>query len=181
MRFYYTGAVDFLDTQKDPFLSLGGYISSTVVPNNKLNNALSSISSYSKQKGESEIILIALKNELGIDISNISLWIDSEVNSSINLEIAVVKPTLVPCADGDKYKFEKISNSESEPYYVDEFSSIEGKDNALNISEIKKDSYLGFWLKKTIKANSVIDCPPLSDIDDEQKIKETVTLNLEWI
>lgn len=73
MRFYYTGSSSFNLPQTDPSKSLGGYKSSTPVPNARLNELFGEISLTSKDITPSECVAIVLANDSEDTLVNVSL------------------------------------------------------------------------------------------------------------
>lgn len=145
LQFYYTGAFKAGDLQDDPFKSLGGYVSGSLIPNGNLNNIFSSISQFTKEKSTFEVIGVVLKNISQNNINNIILYSESEINSYCNLEVAVV----ALAQDNGGYYMEKISNRNSLPYNA-VFYNIEGVANKINIGSLAKDAMLGIWFKRII-------------------------------
>lgn len=79
MEFFHTGAKTFKGTQTDPFSCLGGFISSTKLPNGRFNNVFNDISRYSDENGGFEVRGIGLMNTTGVLVNGpIYLWFDYE-------------------------------------------------------------------------------------------------------
>ena len=73
MKILYTGASSEGAEQLDPALSLGGHVSGSTIPNGLLSNIFSSVSVLSIQEKRKEVRMIALKNDDGNILTDISL------------------------------------------------------------------------------------------------------------
>lgn len=114
MMLYLTGAKTSIvksedSPQTDPMESLGGYVSSTVVPNASLNALFDQISSYTLEKRQKETVAIALVNKYDYAVSNVQLKIVAGSNNVAKFRVAAV------AIDSDTYQMEKIANRYSEP------------------------------------------------------------------
>jgi len=176
MRFYYTGAKTYLGIQQIPFLSLGGFISSSLIPNSALNNLFSSITPYTIEKGLDEYALIVLKNELGNDVKNIKISFSYE-NQDIkvaNLEVSAILNT-----NGN---FEQINNSTSAPYFGEFHPALSPTE--VCIGNLKKDEYLGIWVKRKIDKIAYKQIFEDSSIIEDKFIefnRENIKLNMNWV
>lgn len=117
MRLYYSGALGHLQTQVNPAKSIGGYISSSAVPNDLTDAIFDELSDPSLIANRYEYICLILQNQLPNKVSNILLglkWLSEEVPLS-NIQAAAAVPTL------DKYEdpvFELLSSRYSQPLGV---------------------------------------------------------------
>lgn len=179
---YYTGAEQFNFPQIDPLKSLGGNISSSLIANQSINNLFGSISNFSLQKKTSDTKIIALKNSLNADLLNFKFYYTLDFNSQFDYEFAFVKPTQDGCGN---LIFEKLNNSESSPYYAS-FITPDPKDfqNEVNLSSFEKNSYLGLFIRRKIKQDSIQSsisntcvAQDLSNIDSQI---EKLSLNFSW-
>lgn len=113
MMLYLTGASSSLtkseiNPQTDVNKSLGGYISSTPVPNAAVNSLFDLISSYTLEKRQKETIAIALVNKTDKIAKNIELKIVTDVDNDAVFKVAVV-------SIDSKYQMEQIANRYQEP------------------------------------------------------------------
>jgi len=112
MRFYYSGAQDFNFPQTDFRKSLGGKISSTEIPNGRINNLFDDVSLLSNYEEFTDIKGIFLKNTLGKAVSNVCLYtLSSNVNDTFELAAVSV--------DQNKPAMEVLRSSRDLPYYSD--------------------------------------------------------------
>lgn len=127
MKLLFSGADNYLVQQKDANKSLGGQMSSTPVPNSRLNVIFNDISK-SMLKGDKNTYAIFIYNDEAVELKNISLQqiylnykgIDS--NDCI-FRYGVVEPS-------DKGSIEIIGSSKEEPFYVDWFEPTTKKEQA---------------------------------------------------
>lgn len=115
MRFYYTGAKTYLGVQTNPLTSLGGFISSSPIPNNQLANLFGEISLLTINENLTENRAIVLKNELGANKSGLRLYYIYPKKAVTKLKIAAIAPTENGC---DEFSLESLPNQRSSPYYA---------------------------------------------------------------
>lgn len=181
MQILYTGAPKSSTEQLDPNLSLGGLISNSPIPNSSLSNLFSQASAISIQNKRRETKMIALYNNDGDILTNISLKFTLEVNSICKYKIAFVAPTISsngPC-------FEQIDNSNVLPYYAT-FQDIVSE-GVIAIPDLTTGSYLGMWLVKEydfsadeLKSKTCTDWLALSDNPQEVGQEELLTLTVDY-
>jgi len=146
MIFFYTGASQDNIQQNSPSKSLGGYISSTIIPNSLIGNIFPSISYRNVTDGVEQIRAIALKNTFPTVLSNIKIYTTTPEDSIGFLTIGLVTPFVDSC---DKPYLEFIQVEDQSPYYV-EFLEVEGVDNAITISSLEPNQIVGLWIKRTV-------------------------------
>lgn len=147
MRLFYTIISTEDGVQTRPDLSLGGFISSTVVPNNSYQNLFSDISCYSVAEARDEYIALALLNETGAIAYNVTLYFNYPDNCQKSIEMAFVAFN----SDGE---MEIINTPFSAPYNAD-FNPADGELNSLLIGDIPVDGKVGIWLKKVIDKTAI--------------------------
>lgn len=113
MMIYLTGANASLaksadNPQSDVNRSLGGYISSTPVPNAAINSLFDLISSYTLEKRQKETIAIGLINQLDKAVKDVELKIVTDPDNEATFKIAAVSV-------GSNYLMEQIANRYQEP------------------------------------------------------------------
>ncbi|MEG1462126.1 MAG: hypothetical protein RSC48_03370 [Anaerorhabdus sp.] len=94
--------------QSDVNRSLGGYISSTPVPNAAINSLFDLISSYTLEKRQKETIAIGLINQLDKAVKDVELKIVTDPDNEATFKIAAVSV-------GSNYLMEQIANRYQEP------------------------------------------------------------------
>lgn len=113
MILYLTGANSSLaktseNPQTDPTKSLGGYVSSTIVPNNAINALFDLVSQFTIEKRLNETIAVGMINNSDNDVNDISLKIITNEHSQCDFRIAAV-------ALDDNFAMEHISSRYQEP------------------------------------------------------------------
>ena len=121
MMIYLTGANTSLvksseAAQTDPAKSLGGYISSTLVPNGELNALFDLISSHTLEKKKKETIALALVNKLDKAVNNVTLKVVVGNENLATFRVAAVKPD-------SSLAMEHIANRYAEPLAADFYSA----------------------------------------------------------
>lgn len=178
MKLYYTGAKIYLTAQINKEKSLGGFPSITPIPNSQLGNLFSNISSYTLQNEIMSVIGVVLKNETGLDLSNVSFYFNLPEVVVGEYQIAAVNLSI---DSNGRYYMEEIGNSNSLPYYAT-FYSANGVENAIDLGPIQSNGMLGLWIKRIVTFNSKTDDQLWEDfINGVQDInKENITLVFEY-
>lgn len=147
MRLFYTISSQEGKSQKDPLLSLGGFRSSSMVPNDTLNAIFGDISEYSIQKRLPEYIGLILQNTFSSLVESISIWIPSVEGRYCKFRLAVVE--LSPSNE-----METISTVNSKPLQAEFYEcSEEGKFELEGIT-LSPGQGIGLWLERTLDPNS---------------------------
>lgn len=182
MKLFYTGANTFNAEQKVSKLSLGGYVSSSVVPNNFMNSLFSSVSEFAKQTLSSEAILIALKND-DIDLaSNIEIDFDADWDNIISeFQVAFVASSIDNC---NNVFFDKIDHASALPYL--DLDNITSTNNSFSLPDMEPGTYLGIWLirklnKDKIKALTCAELETNFKNNIQLPTEEIISIGLSWI
>lgn len=114
MLVFLTGAQTSLaksedNPQTDPSRSLGGYISSSPVPNSALNSLFDTVSAYTIEKRGRETIAVALINKLPNTVKNIQLKFVTPPDAIAAFKVAAVS------INPETYAMEAIANRYQEP------------------------------------------------------------------
>lgn len=140
---YYTGAKTAEDIQDNPLLSLGGYKSSTQIPNGKLHNVFPKITQGNVIKNTQIVRLIVFQNLTGADLTDLTIYnVDGDFST---LQMAFVSPAIDSCGNP---QFERIQ--ENNLPYQGTFASYD-IDNKYASPTIPALGYIGIWLKKNLK------------------------------
>lgn len=176
MNIYYTNTVTENEEQKKPELSLGGFISSKIVPNDYFGNIFSDISSYTVDNNLNEYIGLMLKNEQDNAVSNILVYFDFPVDAISSIEIAAVTLNV------DK-SMEILNNRYSAPY-VGTFAEADGVVNAINIGGLESQSSIGLWFKRVLDIDTINDnnsCSTLySNLGTDPETVENISFKVSW-
>jgi len=120
MKFLFSGAKHSLSAQNDKTQSLGGYMSSTPIPNGRPGALFSSLSIYSQKNRIEETLAFFIYNETQTAITNLSIqqiYQDflGEVDNDADFDWAIVEPT-------DDHQIEVIGSSQESPFNADFFN-----------------------------------------------------------
>lgn len=162
MQFLYTGASNYQAAQNDSNLSLGGYISSSTVPNDQLNNLFSDISAQTSQQKRSECKGLILKNTLEAEVKDVIFGYKYPTNSNFKLEVAFVNINT-----NNPQQVEKIPTAQATPYYAtfNELDITTSENNSQNIGDLNVNDSILIWFKRTILDSTSL--PTFSTLDEE--------------
>lgn len=160
---YYSGAKVFNAIQNNPDLSLGGWLSSTIIPNDLMNNLFGTISEKGQSEALSETKAIFLVNDTEVK-TNFSIYIEQANSDEVIFEFSVVA---VP----NGQSMERISSIRSLPYYAD-FFTANGIDNAeLMLESFTANQVIGLWIRRT-----AIQRPTAPDVIDYNNTQDPFNL-----
>jgi hypothetical protein len=177
LKLYYTSSRSYLGQQGKANQSLGGFPSSSPVPNSQLGNLFSSITSYTKQNEITEVIGLILKNEDDNDVENLQFYFDLPENMVAKFEIAAVALQL---NSKNQYYMEELSNSQSLPTYA-EFHEADGLSNAVSLGILQADQMLGVWIKRTVTFSVKTDDQLWEDYLNNVEIVNKENVRLKFI
>lgn len=183
MKLYYTGASEFEGEQKDPASSLGGWISSTQIPNGLKSNMFGSLSEYTISNDFREVIGIALKNTTGAEIADITAYFTPDPDNALaKFKIAAVQ---VSGGGSCGWFIETIDSNKALPYNGT-FYEAEGQENAVSLGTLAADAFLGIWIMREIDQEAVAaqkTCDQLDSDYTEGNVLKTIEVpkfNIEW-
>jgi hypothetical protein len=152
MRLYYTVASQPEAVQNKPSISLGGYKSSSPLPNSVVGNIFSDISMYTvKNANTNKYIGLVLKNETTKDAVNIEICFIYPTGAASKFRVAAVDMALD--AEGQYYMEHIIENS-SKPLYAN-FAEADGETNKINIGDLAIGEVVGIWLERELLLDAI--------------------------
>jgi hypothetical protein len=189
MKLYYTSPTGQDQIQTDPRLSLGGYKSTSLLPNDAFDNLFSEITQFMLSKTpEDEFIALVLKNETGTEVDNLWLWFSYPDGCFSKYLVAAVDMT----ADANGVlQMEHVPNRNSKPLYA-EFHEASGQVNAVEIGTVAINGMVGIWIQRSLvdgladsiqtEANLYITDPNNPDlvvpvVPDKQ---DAISIHMEW-
>ena len=175
MKLYYTTVKEPDSPNSRPDLSLGGYKSSTPIPNASNSNLFSDVSIYSVYSDKEEYIGIAVKNESSSKLENVNLWFNVPEDSQIEVEVAATIPN-------ESGMVETIPNTFSRPMYS-EFFSANSEEDKVGVGDIEAGEFIFLWLMKKINIDKVNEHEEDEVIISNPKRKEAnedIKLIFEW-
>lgn len=147
MQLLYSGAASCNNAQIDPEKSLGGYASSTPIPNGALNNVFPPISRAIVVNNTSATRLIVVVNN-SFTVNNLKIW--TVAGNLSTYQIAAVSPATD--TKGNPV-FETIYSSDSIPYQA-VLASQEGIDNAITVASLAANDMIGIWIKRNLNLDN---------------------------
>lgn len=152
MKFYYTVASQPEDRQAKPNLSLGGYKSSSQLPNGVFGAMFQDISMYTvKTNNQNKYIGLVLVNDTGQAAKDVELWFGYPTGCLSKMKFAAVD--LATDTDGNLY-MERIPHNSSKPLYA-EWSEADGEVNRVNIGDIPIDGVIGIWFERELLLDTI--------------------------
>lgn len=184
MKIYYTGADTFDGEQKDKDKSLGGYKSSTLIPNDVLGNFFSEISMYGLDEKLRETRALIVYNEGNDSLENLNIWFDKLTNSLGKFEVAAVG--LTPDSQGEVF-MEKIDNIRATPFTGTFVEADTSANKQLLSASFDSKAYLGLWIRRSLSASdkAQFDCDTMyeayqADPQEALTTEANVDITLEW-
>lgn len=185
MRLYYTTAGDPETQQGKPTNSLGGFKSSSQVPNDQYSNLFGELSTYSLSKMQDEYIGLMLVNETGGDITGVNIYFDIPEGSYSEYKIDAITPATDE--DGNKY-VEQIPSRYSKPLYSTPITA--DVDNKYSIGDMLDGAMVGVWVKREIDEDFINeDCSNVYEKDSnnerlyvpvEKTQEDSINIIIEW-
>lgn len=148
--------------QNDLNRSLGGLISSTPLPNNRINSLFGEISNYTIKNKQSEIVAFFIKNNTANDLSNLSIQEIYEDDNLCEFDFAIATVT-------DTGAMELIGSRFEEPFYANWF---EPTDKTLIKETFAAGEILGVWVRRRFKDGldfTTEDCELLSESEKDME------------
>lgn len=183
LKLYYTVSSGYLDIQGNYINSLGGFPSSTEVPNDVFDNLFDEISLSEIKDVKTQYRAIIIKNESEEIIENIELWFEKKDSNICSYQIGA---TLL---SNDEQPFmEHIPSVYSKPLYTQLYDAT--VDSKVSIDNLNPGQMIGLWLSRTVdkekaleEYNNVAEPDPFhrsryKPIEKEKQ--ETVDLKITW-
>lgn len=160
MRLLFTGAESYLAKQTDSGLSLGGLISSSIVPNNRMNNLFSDISYISQQYLKTEVRAIILENKELYTAEDVIVGYEYD-SENFDIDIAFI------ALASDDQQMETVTSGEDIPYEAvfQEARKTTSSDGSVNVGDLAVDGRMGIWLRRKIKQPTLET--EFATVDDE--------------
>ena len=183
MKFLYTGAPKYNTSQLVAKKSLGGFLSSSEIPNDFMESVFSSLSELAKQSLKREAVLIALKNDEDAQTGVVVEFIVDDWNKlSSQFSIAFVASKISAC--GDIY-FSSINDQQALPYL--NFQELSEDNFRFDLGNMDAGVVIGIWLVRQIVKDGY-QIAPLSDDElyanylagTELPTEETFSINVQW-
>lgn len=145
MVLLYTGAGTPNTPQINADKSLGGYVSSTGIPNGRLSNIFSTISKNDVLLKRTQIRLIALKNTTGGIVTGVNVY-SNVTNGHVKMKLAAVAAAL----DANQNPvFESVFDGSTLPYQA-VLDYHEGTVNGIAVGDLQPNQVIGIWILREI-------------------------------
>lgn len=183
LKLYYTVSSGYLDIQGNYINSLGGFPSSTEVPNDVFDNLFDEISLSEIKDVKTQYRAIIVKNESEEVIENIELWFEKKDSNICSYQIGA---TLL---SNDEQPFmEHIPSVYSKPLYTQLYDAT--VDSKVSIGNLNPGQMIGLWLSRTVdKEKALEEYNNVAEEDllhrsrykpIEKEKQETVDLKITW-
>lgn len=178
MKLLYTNSSEPDGIQPIAASSIGGFVSSSPVPNSVLNELFGEVSL--NRDYNTKYRLIAIKNTFNHAIDNLQLkfFLNEDIISKI--QVALVEPSIDDCGNP---VFERLINQYSKPM-TGEFNEVE--DGLLILGDsIESGAVLGLWISRQLdkELSKPKTCEELSD-DFEQQVEleteDSIQIDISW-
>jgi hypothetical protein len=175
IKIYYTGATKHDLVQNQPFESLGGTVSTSVVPNSRTNSLFGQAPRLPDLGMENEYIGIVIENNTGSDISSLNIHIDKSANNTCEFDFCIVSVNEYEDCPGVFY-IEQIPDKHSKPM-VGNFNEYSSLDPA-EVEDFLKDMKLGIWIRRKCEGNPQDSCEKLMELNNAD---DTITEIQEYL
>lgn len=152
MKLYYTGVLKEGEPQANPVLSLGGYVSSSPLPNGSINNLFGGISQYGKEKQLRQVRAIVLRNETGATATP-TVWYENISSEPItNYRFGFVMLAQDECG----WYMERIGSGDALPINAT-LINPNTEVNAVALPPMANNAYIGIWVERTYNRKAIAD------------------------
>lgn len=162
MNIFYTGAKEYNDAQVSKDKSLGGFKSSTLIPNDLSGNLFGDTSMLTLDQKLRETRAIIIHNNGGAPLVNLYLHFDKLLGSIGKFEVASI--ALAPDADNE-VSMESISSIRATPFVGNFVEADTVANKVLLSSSFASDAYIGLWIRRVIEDSDKdqFDCDTMYD------------------
>lgn len=178
LSIYYTGATQHQGKQEIPSSSLGGFISSSLIPNDALNNLFSEISTLALEKKIRQTRVIAIKNISNSTLTGLKVYLVHDEVTYTSYKVGFQIPDIDMC---DDICSEKLSKGDSIPQRVI-LVEAEGNPNALALPDLGTQEYLFIFISRSITQDvpSYTSDELIDQQEEPLEQTETTQLSFAW-
>lgn len=186
MEILYTVSSGYKDPQSNFVNSLGGFVSSSQVPNDEFDAVFDELSVSEIVNKRKQYKAIVLHNNSDETLENVELWFESDPNNVCLYKIAAVNMNE---DEEGQLSMESIPNSYSRPLNATFYEAT--VDDKVSIGDMNPDAYIGIWLAREVdydKAKAEYDNVAERDLSSmnrykpiEKKIEEKFDLMINWL
>lgn len=175
MELRYSGASKADGIQKSPNLSLGGFVSGTIVPNDSLGNILSEVSLLNQQNLTRETKMIILKNTSGSSKTGISILPTFTASDNYDYKIGFASPKA-----GSTSCFESIASSKDLPYNSTFVTLVSGTLIIPPTATLSDGQMFGIWIQRQLKKPDAVDCDSVTPMEPNSFTDNKLTLAISY-
>lgn len=137
------------NAQGDPNDSIGGYMSSTEIPDATLHALFDVITGAENAASTIDYRCMFIHNDHGsLTWQSVFVWISSEVAGGASVAIALDGTGVTPEAQSGTPQSERIANETTAPS-GETFSAPTSKGSGLSVGNVAADSCFGLWIRRT--------------------------------
>lgn len=188
MKLLYTVSSAYMATQNKSIYSIGGFPSSTQIPNDSFSNLFDELSLLSIKNTKTEYRAIVLQNDSDKVLSNVQMWFETFEDNYCTMQIGAT--ILTEGENGEQY-MEQLPSMYSRPLNTQLYDARE--DSKVTIGDMQPGQMIGLWISRSIdKEKAIKDYNEVAEIDSTatftgsrykpivHKQEETVNLQISW-
>lgn len=161
MKLLYTVSSAYMAAQTKSIYSIGGFPSSTQVPNDVFSNLFDELSLLTIKNAKTEYRAIVLQNDSDKVTSNVQMWFEVPEDAYCNFQIGA---TVLTQSTNDEQYMELIPSIYSKPFNTQLYDATE--DSRVTIGDIEPGQMIGLWISRSInKERAMIDYNKVAEID----------------
>lgn len=179
LQFWYTGADKYKESQPDKDKSLGGFQSSSAVPNDVVSNIIGEVSAYGIYNNFTDTHGLIIENVSGSTMTDVKVYFnDTATTKYVRTLIAVVELTEDTTCSPTTYSMERIPNTRSKPTFAT-FSEPVSQATEVTIGDMPAGKKLGVWIRAELVAGlaDLTTCDNLIANGPDTETRE----NIEWV
>lgn len=184
MKLLYTVSSGYLNTQNNYINSLGGFPSSTPVPNDVFDNLFDELSISEVKESKTQYRAIVLQNDSDEIAKNVNLWFTQKEGNICHFQIGAT----VLLGEEDQLRMESIPTVYSRPYQTELYDATE--ESPVTVGDLNPGQMIGLWISRIIdkeKALSDYNNVAERDLSTQSRYKpisketqESINLNIKW-
>jgi hypothetical protein len=152
MKLYYTTTAGYDAAQLIPTNSLGGYKSSTPIPNDSFGNLFDDLSLYGMKQAKTQYRALVLVNELPETANDVEFWFDSSRTKTLYCDFLIGAVIMNTDADGNPI-MENIPTIYSKPFYTQLYpANVESK---VSIGSLEPGKSIGLWFARILDSEVI--------------------------
>lgn len=186
LRFYYTTSAGYDNQQTKISDSLGGYKSSTPVPNDTFSNLFDEISLNLASNPREQYIALILKNEGTETLKNVNMWFSVATDSPYGK--IMVGAIGMNKDENDNPVTPRTSSIYEKPYWIQFYDATE--EDKVTLGDIEPDAEICLWFSRVLDGkiiredyNNVVERDTNTQNrykKIEKEVDEIFNINLVW-